>query len=69
MKHGHGTYMSPAGDTYTGEWQYNKRQGKGHAMFKRPESAPAASEQLLPVSYEGDWQDDHTQGYTNWCFD
>ena len=62
MRHGRGTFTSATGDTYTGGWQYNKRQGKGHAKFIRRTSAET-SEQPLPVSYEGDWEDDRTQGY------
>ena len=62
MRHGRGTFTSATGDTYTGGWQYNKRQGQGHAKFVRHIS-PETSEQPLPVSYEGDWKDDRTQGY------
>ena len=61
-KHGNGRLVCVNGDVYTGQWRYDKRDGRGHAVFERVENAQKDQEQPKPLCYDGEWEDDMTSG-------
>ena len=50
LRHGTGTHTCSNGDTYKGSWRYDKRAGKGVAIFKSG------------LQYDGEWKDDMAHG-------
>ncbi len=56
LPHGTGTYQSPEGWTYTGQWRTGKREGTGTCVY------PDGS------AYVGQWHDDkpHGEGSHAW---
>ena len=55
--HGKGTFTWPTGSYYTGDWQSNKKTGKGEMHCKGDNS-----------TYVGDWLNDqrHGEGKMTW---
>lgn len=60
LRHGTGRLTCANGDVYTGWWQYGMRDGQGHAVFDRHQSAD--KDQPKPVCYDGQWKEDRTHG-------
>jgi hypothetical protein len=54
--HGHGTYFYSDGDSYTGEWQNDKRHGVGKVVYC---DEPGGE---VTESYDGDWKFGHMHG-------
>lgn len=38
MAHGHGVYINTMGDTYTGNWRFDKKHGKGREFWTSDKS-------------------------------
>ena len=52
MRHGYGTFHYEEGGRYSGEWKYNKMEGRGALYYSSGD-----------IAYEGEWKNDQLHGY------